>query len=135
MFINKRQCRTCKKYDKEHVKRFDVVCDKTCSLFKQWNKEQIKSLLDENEMAVKVAIVRIYDRQTDEEKHQKQTIEENGVGFSSCDSFYLSQLALKAKAGKRFTDAEMAIGRNKIKKYAGQLADIANRKCAKNVCS
>ena len=87
--------------------------------------ERIRKLLKENDMAVKRGIVAIYRRQTDEEKCTDATRLHNGIGFSAYDAPFLSSLAKQLLDGKELSPKQMAIGRNKICRYAGQLASIA----------
>lgn len=91
-----------------------------------YKKEEILNLLENNDKAVLRAVIRIYENQTLEEKNNKSTIDENGIGFSSVDAYFLSCMALKIKKGIRLSKEEFAITKNKIKKYSKQLTNIAN---------
>lgn len=102
-----------------------------------WTKEQIKAELQTNDVWVVRGVIAIYNKQTDEEQSVDETLENNGVGFSGCDANILSSFARQIQ---RWVDtpvnqrqyqhplspAQFAIARNKIKKYSGQLAKIAN---------
>jgi hypothetical protein len=93
-----------------------------------WNETTIKQLLDSNQKAVERAIVAIYERQTADEKATHSTSKTNGVGFSQYDAEFLSSLAEWIKRGRSLSPRQLAIGRNKIKRYHRQLAEIANSK-------
>lgn len=96
-----------------------------------WNKASIHALLDANQKAVQRAIVAIYNAQTNDEQSSGRTKDHNGVGFGAYDAEFMSSLAVQIKAGKWLTGPQFAIGRNKIKRYWRQLAEIANAKEAR----
>jgi len=91
-----------------------------------WHLDEIKSLLNENDKFVCNAIVKIYELQTDEEKLQGKTHENNGVGFNAFDAEFLSSLAQFILKYGGLTEKQLFLGRKRIKKYSKQLCDIAN---------
>ena len=91
---------------------------------KEWEIE-IKVLLKTNDVALKRAIVLIYELQTDEEKNLGIAKEENNVGFSKIDAEFLSKIAKKIKNNLPLDDAEIIISRNKMQKYWKQLMHIS----------
>jgi hypothetical protein len=93
-----------------------------------WTESSIKTLLETNPKAVERAIVAIYERQTPDEKATHETSKTNGVGFSKFDAEFLSSLAEWIKRGRTLTPRQLAIGRNKIKRYHRQLVELANEK-------
>ncbi len=104
---------------------------------KEWKKEEIKELLEHNDEAVYRAIVRIHRRQTPDEQRCHSTVQSNGVGFSAFDAEILSSFAERIHAWnqetthqytKPLSPRQLVVGRKKIKKYARQLAEIANGK-------
>jgi|GEM_PF-1209872 len=95
-----------------------------------WNETRIKELLDANPKAVMRAIVTIYERQTEDEKHSHTTKNRNGVGFGAFDAEFMTSLALQIKNGRGLSDRQLVIGRNKIKRYHRQLCEVANAKAA-----
>jgi len=97
---------------------------------KIWNKEDIIKILNDDEIALKKAIIALYARQTIDEKLERKAVEENNKGYSKLDTKFFSILAEKIYLKKEFSEAELAIAKNKIKKYASQLADISNMKVA-----
>jgi hypothetical protein len=64
---------------------------------KIWGKDEIQSLIDKSGEATARALLVVYDNQTASEKSQGQTIEHNGVGFSSRDAEFLTDVAIKYK--------------------------------------
>ena len=93
---------------------------------KQW-EEYIKDLLRTNDKALLRAIVCIYDNQTDEEKVEGKSIEDNCAGFSKFDAHEMTVIAMKVKRGKQLTKGELAKSRNKMQKYWKQLMVISKR--------
>jgi hypothetical protein len=91
-----------------------------------WTKEEIKEMLGRNDKAVLRGLMAIYNLQTADEQALQATAHHNGVGFSGCDAELLSSFAVNYTKYGRLTEKQMAILRNKIKKYAGQLTKIAN---------
>ena len=95
---------------------------------KTWTKEEILNLLANNDEMVKRSVLKLYEKQTDYEKAVQNTEESNGVGFNGLDANLLSSFAEFALKSGFLTTKQTAIARNKLKKYAGQLAKIANGK-------
>lgn len=89
---------------------------------------RIRELLDANDHAVLRGIVAIYRFQTETEQAYDQTKMTNGVGFSAFDAPFMSSLAKAILAGTALSPRQLAIGRNKIKRYANQLAAIAEKR-------
>ncbi len=93
---------------------------------KVWTKDDIHALLDKSPAAVMRAITAIYQRQTDDERSGAYTRETNGVGFSKFDAEFMTSLAIQIANGRGLSPKQMAVGRNKIKRYWRQLVEIAN---------
>lgn len=91
---------------------------------KQW-KAYIQDLIARSDVALKRAIVQIYERQTYEEQMQGTAIAENNVGFSKIDAKELGDIAKKIKKNEQLTEGEIAKSRNKMKKYWKQLMHIS----------
>lgn len=100
----------------------------TPSKTKKERIEKIKALLDSNDKAVMRGILAIYKNQTDSEQNFEATVEENGIGFNALDAQFMSSLAKQIIECGYLSPKQMAIGRNKIKRYSRQLADIAEAK-------
>lgn len=94
---------------------------------KKWNKSNIKELLEKNNTMVERSVVKMYERQTLDEKQIKSANHNNKVGFSGCDAEILSSFAEQLVAGRHLSNKQMEIARKKMMKYSGQLADISNK--------
>lgn len=95
--------------------------------------EKIRALLRENDKAVMRGIVAIYKRQTDEEQSSEITREHNGIGFGAFDAQFMTSLAKQILSKGFLTQTQMAVGRNKIIRYARQLASIAEEREQKDI--
>jgi hypothetical protein len=106
--------------------------------------DQIKAKMQTSDQWLMVGMLTIFNLQTDDEKNTEHTQESNGVGFNGPDSRTLTKCStwLLQKASiqelrrlpntrlESFFTADWARDaiRNKMPKYSGQLAMIANRK-------
>lgn len=98
--------------------------------------EMIRANLQVSDAWVYRALVAIYERQTADEQQSGCTRHDNKVGFSGLDASILSSFATQVKnwnpATSRYdrplSPKQMAIARNKIQKYSGQLYKIATHK-------
>ncbi len=102
---------------------------------KIWEKEEIRQNLNTNDVWVTRGVCAIFNYQTAEEQSVDETVEDNGVGFNGVDANILSSFAKQINKWNAQTNPsfpcplsprQMEIARNKIGKYAGQLAKIAN---------
>jgi hypothetical protein len=91
-----------------------------------WTKEEVKHLLQISNKMVQRSIVKIFEKQTEDEKRAETTSHHNGVGFNGVDAELLSSYAKQILAGRTLTEKQMHYARKKIVKYAGQLTKIAN---------
>lgn len=98
---------------------------------KTWTKKEIRTALENDDRWLIRGVLAIYNFQTEAEKSQDATLEDNGVGFNGADAFILSQFAEQYKARGFLSRKQMDIARRKMLKYAGQLAKIANGKIQK----
>lgn len=94
----------------------------------KWNRENLWAILSTNDEQLAKALVALYDRQTEEEQASNQTTSANGIGFNGVDAPFLSSCAEGVKKYGRLTPKQVASVRRTIKKYVGQLVDIANAK-------
>ncbi len=93
---------------------------------KVWTIDEIKNLLETNKLFVCRAIVKIFERQTEDEKVSDQTAHNNGIGFNGTDAFILSKFAKFYIERGFLSEKQFALGHKRIKKYAKQLTKIAN---------
>jgi hypothetical protein len=89
-------------------------------------KESVQHLLDTNNRAVVKALLAVYARQTASEQAGHHTREVNGVGFSKFDAPFLTDMVRSVHRYGSLTPKQMAVTRNKMKRYWRQLVDIAN---------
>lgn len=95
---------------------------------KVWTKEKLWAVLEVNDDQLAKALVALYNRQTEDEKETKETTEQNGIGFNGVDSTFLSSVAESFKKYGKLTSAQTNALRKALKKYRGQLVEIANAK-------
>jgi hypothetical protein len=74
---------------------------------KIWTRDEINEILRTNDKAVERAIVRLFDRQNEDEQRFATTNTHNSRGFASCD----------ARAGTRFARWLQGMDDNNVKKY------------------
>jgi hypothetical protein len=94
----------------------------------RWNKFNIRAKLNTDFKWCRRALVVLYQRQTDDEQAATRTKHDNMRGFNQPDARRGSELARKAMTPQLFAPAEVIEARNMLRKYAGQLARIANAK-------
>ena len=88
---------------------------------RKWNKESLKDLLKNNDMAVIRALLLIYSYQTESEKEFAETTEDNGMGFNGVDAEILTSFVNWYKAHNYLSEKQMFLARKKIMKYAQQI--------------
>lgn len=94
-------------------------------------KESVRAKIDTDDRAVCVAMVWLYQRQTEDEKATESTKHDNGVGFTGFDARVGSYYAKYVLSGRWLTGKHLAKARRMAYKYAGQLAEEANLREAK----
>ncbi len=93
---------------------------------KKWTLEQIRELLLNNDRMVVKSLVKIYEKQTEDEQEAGETTHSNGIGYNATDSYIMSSFAQQVQKGRTLSEKQMVIARRKIYKYAKQLTLIAN---------
>lgn len=97
-----------------------------------WTRDEIASKLATDDRWLVRGILAIYERQTADERASQTTRHYNGIGFNAWDAGLLSSFAqqiLRRQATGRLdllSPAQIAKARPKMRKYATQLAAIAN---------
>ena len=86
---------------------------------------EIRNKVQTNRKWATRAIVALYTFQTDSEKHMRQTLKNNNVGFNGIDAELLSSFAEQILAGRTLSDKQIAIAYRKLGKYSKQLHRIA----------
>ena len=100
------------------------------ALRKEIKKKEVRAwvrnkLARDNRWA-KQALIRIYQRQTDEEKLKQRTLNSNNVGFTGFDALYLSSLAKQELQRGWLTTKQMQSLRSKIQKYHRQVISMSD---------
>lgn len=90
-----------------------------------WTKEKIQALIQNDNAALQRACLKIYSKQTQDEKATHSTSKVNGIGFNAYDAERLTELAVKIKQQKILTVGELAELRGRMKKYCTQLLNIS----------
>lgn len=67
----------------------------------------------------------VYKFQTEDEKHLRETVHNNKVGFNGVDAEILSSFSQQVLAGRAMSGKQMSIIFRKMGKYASQLYRIA----------
>lgn len=92
---------------------------------KTWTKDDIKALLEKNDLAVERALVALYNRQTADEQATHTTAHHNGMGFNGVDADFGTSLAEKVLKGWKLSPKQLAAARKMLRKYVGQLLVVA----------
>ena len=92
--------------------------------------DSIRALLDRNPRAIEKAIVALYARQTADEQSTETTRHSNARGFNAADAKRLSFIATFLANGGHLKTETCARYLPRVRKYAAQLAAIANEKAA-----
>lgn len=96
-----------------------------------WDKDTIRALLESNASAVYRALIVLFNRQTADEQQSEDTKHLNGRGFNARDAKFGTDLAQRClNPDKRYryplSVNQLAAARRMLRKYAGQLARVAN---------
>lgn len=103
-------------------------------MVKVWKKSEILALLDTNDIFLERSLVKMFERQTQDEKAASDAKHENGMGFNKPDAnrcTILAKTVLKRKGqgtpeGMRLEQWQREMARLRLRKYASQLLEIAN---------
>lgn len=98
-----------------------------------WTAEEIKDVINRNDRQLCLAIVQIYNCQTEDEKLSKETSHDNGIGFNAFDSEILSSFAEQYLERGSLTKRQIEVARKKMQKYSKQLAKLANEQALKTL--
>lgn len=98
-----------------------------------WTRERVERLLMHSRSFIERAIVALYNQQSAAQKDTQDTdAKRDRLGFNRLDKPFLNDmaehiLASSAPEGHRLSDAQLYHSLVKLRKYAQQLADLANR--------
>ena len=88
----------------------------------------IVALCASSDKAVKVACIRIFEKQTPDEQRINATVHDNGLGFQYMDAKFGGKMARLMKAGEQPYEHNMPRLRRMARKYRVQLAYMVFRK-------
>jgi hypothetical protein len=97
-----------------------------------WTPERVKDMLQKSRRFVERAIFVLHYRQSPEQQDGADTGDHDRIGFNRWDKAgLLGDFARQMEAstlpeGHRLTDKQLAAAVPKLRKYAGQLSDLAN---------
>jgi hypothetical protein len=90
-------------------------------------KEFVKRKLSTDKVWAQHALLKIFEFQTIEEQKSKDTIMNNGVGFTGTDGRILSSLALQLQKKRYLSDKQMTLVFKKMPKYWIQVVKISDK--------
>jgi hypothetical protein len=93
---------------------------------KAWTKEIIKAGLVGSDRFLMASLIKVYENQTTEEQNWGSVHIHNGVGFTRPDAEFLTSLAQQFQRRGNLSERQMHYLREKMGKYANQLAKQAN---------
>ncbi len=99
----------------------------------KWNGKSMGEWLKANaerQGILEKAILRIDERQTDDERQAGETRHSNGIGWSGADARVGTYMANYVRNGNALSGAWRLRAFRFAIKYRGQLADLANAKAA-----
>ena len=91
-----------------------------------WTTDEIKNLVQTNDVVLYGALKKLYACQTEDERNSKETKEHNGKGFNGTDAQFLSSVSEFLISKGFLTDKQKVIVRKKLVKYTKQLTKLAN---------
>jgi hypothetical protein len=93
---------------------------------KIWSREEIETMIQNQDAAVERAMVAIWERQTADEQETQGTRHHNGRGFAAWSARSGTYYANWVRSGRRLTGKHLAKARKIALHHAGQLTDFAN---------
>lgn len=89
----------------------------------EYSKEYIQAKLSNDTRWIERAVLVLFERQTDDEQTNKVTRWENGRGFNSSDSRYLTYVANYLLGGRHLSGRHLEKVSAKMPKYWRQILD------------
>jgi len=91
-----------------------------------WTKDEMILILSKRDDQVAKALLKLYEFQTANEQDAEETLYRNNVGFNGVDGPFLSNVAQFYNKHGYLSPKQLFRVRKALRKYAGQLAKIAN---------
>ena len=93
---------------------------------KIWTRDEIETMVRNQDAAVERAMVAIWERQTADEQETQTTNHHNGRGFCGWAARTGTYYANWVRSGRHLTGKHLAKARKIALHHAGQLTDFAN---------
>ena len=93
---------------------------------KIWTRDEIETMVRNQDAAVERAMVAIWERQTADEQTSQTTNHSNGRGFAAWSVRSGTYYANWVRSGRHLTGKHLAKARKIALHHAGQLTDFAN---------
>jgi hypothetical protein len=93
-----------------------------------WGKADVQDLIARSDLATARAVALVYANQTQAEQAAQTTRDSNGVGFTAVDAEFLTSAAQFYERRGFLTPKQLAVARNKVKKYWRQILDDMRRR-------
>ena len=90
--------------------------------------EFVKNKLSTNSKWALHALMKIFDRQTEDEQRTNSTHLHNNIGFTGCDAEILSSFAKQYQRKGFLSDKQMKLLYRKISKYHRQVIELSDAK-------
>lgn len=86
----------------------------------------IQAKMDYDDDFLKKCILKLYERQEEDEQAVRDTTHQNGQGFNKADAKFLTKMASWIIGGLPFSESQqnLADARKRMMKYAGQLSVV-----------
>ena len=91
-----------------------------------WTVDEIKDRLQNSNKMVARSLIKIYEKQTEDERSDEVTKHRNGMGFNAKDAKFATSLAKVVERGGVLSERQIGCARKILIKYSGQLTKIAN---------
>ena len=88
---------------------------------KLYNETVVMELIETNQPFLERALVKIYDRQTEDEQVAKVTHYHNHIGFNSADARNMSYYAKWVQSGRPLSGTHLEKCKKTLKKYRKQI--------------
>ena len=88
--------------------------------------DEVRDRIKSSDKMVERSLVKLLEKQTEDEKRSEATRYLNGQGFNSRDARFGTALAKVVEGGRRLSPKQIECARKMLTKYSGQLARIAN---------
>lgn len=87
------------------------------------NKEIIIAARLNDQDFLEMCILKLYEKQTEDEQSFRSSTHSNRVGFTKADSMYFSEIAEVLLQGESMEYADIGEAARRMRKYAGQLVN------------